>query len=381
MLTDRINIPLSIVSLLILVISSADIAFSSDQNEVLQITLSPVQENYKAADKLFIEFTLRNNGNVPVQVLKWNTPLEGGTEFHADLFDIVFNGSKVQYIGRKIKRGPPLLSDYVTIPPGESASATVDISKGYAVDASGIYSVRYRNEFIKILKSGQVNFCSVQQTPAVQLKIIEDRLSVQGISQESKLLFIGCQSSQVETLSNALVEAEYLAFIASNALTRAPFSKRPNAERYTAWFGRYSQNNYKEVHNIFEKLYNALIELDFSFDCTTCYEYDEVDDYYAYVSQADQHVIYLCGKFWSADPMGINSQAGTIIHEMTHFDSIGETYDHVYGQDNCKLFADVLPNLAIRNSDSYEYFAENTPHLDMPAFSWPLFLPALIKNN
>ena len=57
-------------------------------------------------------------------------------------------------------------------------------------------------------------------------------------------------------------------------------------------------------------------------------------------------------------------QAGTIVHETSHFTSCGGTDDYVYGQSECKDLAKDRPGEAVMNADSHEYFAENDPSED-----------------
>ena len=61
---------------------------------------------------------------------------------------------------------------------------------------------------------------------------------------------------------------------------------------------------------------------------------------FAYVYPGDKtHTIYLDKAFDSAPDTGKDSKAGTLAHEMSHFDDIGGTKDHVYGADNAKALA------------------------------------------
>jgi len=62
--------------------------------------------------------------------------------------------------------------------------------------------------------------------------------------------------------------------------------------------------------------------------------------------------------FWSAPLTGINSQAGTIVHELTHFLDNGGTWDWAYGVVACRSLAVVPRHLAVDNADTFEYFAE-----------------------
>ena len=71
--------------------------------------------------------------------------------------------------------------------------------------------------------------------------------------------------------------------------------------------------------------------------------------------------IYLCGAFWSAPLTGTDSRAGTLVHEMSHFNVVAGTDDWAYGQTAAKALAISDPVKAVDNADSHEYFAENTP--------------------
>ena len=81
-----------------------------------------------------------------------------------------------------------------------------------------------------------------------------------------------------------------------------------------------------------------------------------------YLSSSDPDqfgTIYLCGAFWNAPYAGEDSQAGTLIHESSHFTDNGGTKDLAYGHEACQNLATNDPDQAILNADSHEYFAEN----------------------
>ncbi len=75
----------------------------------------------------------------------------------------------------------------------------------------------------------------------------------------------------------------------------------------------------------------------------------------------DPYKIYVCRVFWSAPMTGTDSKSGTLVHEMSHFTEVADTDDVVYGQTGAENLAGKDPDAAIRNADSHEYFAENTP--------------------
>jgi peptidyl-Lys metalloendopeptidase len=91
------------------------------------------------------------------------------------------------------------------------------------------------------------------------------------------------------------------------------------------------------------------------FNCTC------TDSAYAYVYPTQPYTIYLCNAFWNAPSTGTDSKAGTLVHEMSHFNVVAGTNDYAYGQTAAKNLAIQNPTRAIANADSHEYFAENTP--------------------
>ena len=69
--------------------------------------------------------------------------------------------------------------------------------------------------------------------------------------------------------------------------------------------------------------------------------------------------------FWNASLTGTDSRAGTIIHELSHFNVVAGTDDNEYGQVKCRELARTDLLEAIANADSHEYITENNPQLNM----------------
>jgi peptidyl-Lys metalloendopeptidase len=113
------------------------------------------------------------------------------------------------------------------------------------------------------------------------------------------------------------------------------------------------------VSNHFTRITAAFQDAAITFDCSTCNI-----NAYAYVYSNQPYTIYLCSVFWSAGATGTDSKAGTLVHEMSHFNVTAGTNDNAYGQAACKKLAAKSPRKAVDNADSHEYFAENTPSLN-----------------
>ena len=139
-------------------------------------------------------------------------------------------------------------------------------------------------------------------------------------------------------------------------------NRATSAARYIEWFGSASTTRHDIIRTNFVKIYSALDseQIDFSCSGSSCQ-----NNTYAYVNSIQPYKIYLCNQFWNASLTGTDSRAGTIIHEVSHFAVVADTDDVVYTQANARTLALSDPNSAVRNADSHEFFAENTPSLDM----------------
>ncbi|WP_133510056.1 M35 family metallo-endopeptidase [Candidatus Thiosymbion oneisti] len=325
----------------------------------LQASLAVYKSSHHAYDALILEFSLTNHGSEPVQVLPWNTPLE--EEFKAPIFKVKKSGQAIEYIGRMVKRPAPTADDYITIEPGEVVSAMLDLAEGYAIYDVGSYLITYDAD-LAILGGPNAKAYGVGAASSVSaaatLVLSEDRpLPLSPMAKEAT--FTGCTGSQQGTINSAFASAQQIANEAASTLTSTPTNQRSTAPRYVRWFGTYTQSRYATVESNFRAISNALYDGNITFDCGCN------DNSYAYVYANRPYEIYLCNVFWSAPRLGIDSQAGTIVHEISHFTNVAGTDDYAYGQDSAINLASRYPSLAIDNADSYLYFAENTPPLSM----------------
>ena len=141
--------------------------------------------------------------------------------------------------------------------------------------------------------------------------------------------------------------------------------QRAQARRYLEWFGAYDAGRYATVTANFNRVHDALQNQTINAICPD----DCSSNIFAYVYPSQPYNIHFCGAFFRAPVTGTDSKAGTFVHELTHFTVVAGTDDIQYGQTGARRLARNNPNAAIRNADSHEYFAENTPPLSMPAGS------------
>lgn len=302
-------------------------------------------------DAVMVTVTLTNTGAAPERIAKGHTPF-GPPE--TALFEITRDGQPVRYLGRKVKRAAPGEADTLLLAPGESRSARVELSSAYDMAATGSYAVRYRGAAAaSVLASG-----AVSSNTAVFF--IEGRLPrgtgtpLLAEPAGAGLSYAHCSNAQQDTIAGALAAGSAMAANGHAYLT----SGKEQARRYTNWFGALDAARQATVREHFTAIKDAFESKPVKVDCAC----DE--DYFAYVYPAQPYTIWVCNAFWSAPMLGTDSKGGTLVHEMSHFDVVAGTDDHVYGQQAAAEMARTAPQRAVNNADSHEYFGENSPPLN-----------------
>lgn len=352
-----------------------------NNSATIDVKIQLDSNKYKASDSQNLTYTLVNNSNSPISVLKWHLPIDG-------IEDNIFNVKKAGeqeaiYLGIIMKRGIPVPEDYVTIEPKGSVSTEFDLSEYYDISQTGNYRVEFASPILNVghdepgslissLVETQKFDTQIIHSNVAEFKLLEDRapkqingVAVEWIDKMKSLesegatsSFQNCSTAQSNTIKDALREAEKYAKESKLKLINTQTNNRPNARRYKEWFGSYTIQNYDRVSQNFNKIHDALITKPVTFNCNC-----NKPNVYAFVRPSRPYEIFLCNSFWNASLTGTDSKAGTIVHELSHFYIIGSTDDHVYGQPNARELALNIPSNAIANADNHEYFAENNPAL------------------
>lgn len=329
----------------------------------LDVTVETIHSEYAAGEPLWIEVTLRNNSPQSVQFLTWNTPFEGS--FNADMFRI--DGVQATYLGKLVKRGAPAADEIRTLAPGAALHATIDLAQGYAFQQDGVATVRLATTIMQLVNAKTDHGLALQTQPLtsnpVTMALHDTWLTAkQWQAPQPQSGTANCSSSQSSTISSAISAASSMATDAYSALSSTSEAQRPTAARYVTWFGAYTAQRYNTVSSHFANIKNNLSKA--TVNCT-CDGVSNPQGTFAYVYPTRPYTIYVCGAFWQASLSGTDSKGGTLIHEMSHFNVVAGTNDHVYGQSAAKNLASSSPDKAIDNADNHEYFAENTPRLAM----------------
>jgi len=312
-------------------------------------------------ERAIVTVTLANESAADAYLLRWQTPFAG---VKANLFDVRRDGEPVEYIGALVKFNRPRPGDYVLLRAGESRSVRVDLGRYYDISRTGEYSVQFRVALQDALRDAApaaiAELAELESAPtflAVERDDRAPRLTETGrATGAATTQFVGCTSSRQSSLNTARSNATSISGNAKSYL--ASHTSSSAGARYTTWFGARDSGRYSTVTNHFNSINSAMANANVVFDCTC------TDSYYAYVYSNQPYRIYLCNAFWSAPSLGTDSKAGTLVHEMSHFNVVAATDDWAYGQSACKNLATKKPSRAVDNADSHEYFSENTPALN-----------------
>jgi RHS repeat-associated protein len=125
-----------------------------------------------------------------------------------------------------------------------------------------------------------------------------------------------------------------------------------NIQLFQTYFGPPLPPQVALVTGNYLKIANALYQqIDFSRDYS---DYIFSPGVFAYSYRLGPLKIVLGPQFFKAPVTGRDSQAGTIVHELSHI--VAGTYDFGYGTAVYALSADQAAN----NADTYEYYAEDS---------------------
>jgi len=334
--------------------------------KLLQVKLEAM-EWYSGSEALNLRYTLHNSTSESVWVMGWLLPSE---DMDANLFTVRRDGEPVAYRGPLVKRAAPDVEDWVEIKAGQSYTVVFDPSASYDMTGKGQYAIQYRVQQIAVRhKAPQraldpgANLGMVKaQEPDVQphanvsvtgvgTEFFYEGLPVSSMAQPQELTLIGGYTKCTTAQQSALATAHQNAItISGKALAQLGTSAPYN---FVWWFNTASSASVNNIQSHFSKINDAFVNKSVTFDCS-CKK-----RYYAYVYPTQPYKIYVCSVFWTAPDLGRDCKAGTLVHEMSHFNVVASTDDWVYGATAAHSLALSDPTKAMDNADNHEYFAED----------------------
>ena len=312
----------------------------------LDVRLSAATPVLRGDVDVVVTVAVTNTTRHPINLLKWQLPSD---ELEGALFNIGRDGEAVRYTGPLIKRAAPQAEDRVRLEAGATLSYDVELTAAYDLSRSGRYTIEYAS------RGAHGNSAALHSDT---LYLWLEGRSGKAVSPAAPVAaaaattYSSCSATQQTALAAAVSAASSYANASVAYLNGTPSA----TARYTTWFGTYTSGGWNTAKSHFASVKSAFDVQSLAFDCSC-----RKKTTYAYVYANQPYKIYLCGAFWRAPVTGTDSRAGTLIHEMTHFDVVAGTNDWAYGQAAAKNLAISNPTNALDNADSHEYFAENTP--------------------
>ncbi|MGH8853456.1 MAG: M35 family metallo-endopeptidase [Telluria sp.] len=321
----------------------------------LSVSLSPLQPAFGRGEDVRLRVTVTNSSGAPQFLLRWQVPAE---QIEAPLFEVQRDGVPVRYLGMRVKRAAPGPGDYVRLAPGAALTATVELSAVYDMQVSGTYTVRYRAASGALFaaaglrpQAGELGSAPVSFAVTGRLPRGTSSVPFRAAQAEAGLSFNKCSNAQQEQLAMALEAGRAMT---NDALVYLGAGKEYGA-RYATWFGAPDAGRGAQVTTQFTAIKDAFDNKPIKVDCGCD------APYFAYVYPAQPYTIWVCKAFWMAPVTGTDSRGGTLVHELSHFDVVAGTDDHVYGHQGAAELARTNPARAVNNADSHEYFGENSP--------------------
>jgi peptidyl-Lys metalloendopeptidase len=323
-----------------------------DGRAALHVSLRMDRSEY-VSERPLAHLTVKNVSPNPQRILAWATPL-GGDD--ANFLNVSVDGRPVRYVGRLYRRLPPTEADYIELLPGESREADFDVSALYDLSQAGRYSLQLKELYVgpAMRLRGDVTlaiFVQREKRTAIE-ETIQRPL---GTPAAGGTTFAGCSAAQQSVLLQSRTNALLLAKIGHDNLARATLADAQSSGWRSRWFGTYDTDRYNTVVSRFAAIRSSLDSrsIDFLCDCN-------VAGAFAFVRISEPFKIHLCPAFWSSPPLGFSSRAGTVLHEMSHFLQVAATDDIANTIPDSEALARNNPALAIRNADSYTFYAEGS---------------------
>jgi peptidyl-Lys metalloendopeptidase len=193
-------------------------------------------------------------------------------------------------------------------------------------------------------------------------------------------MFENCSDDQKVDLSDALSKALSIAGGSRDYLEAVAEAERPFDEAYFAWFGVYNSWRYTKVTANFGKIHSTLETQNVTFSCG-CGPDAGVGD--VQVDPARPNHIEVCDGFWTRPLSGLNSRSGAVVGAVSRFGGVAGSEELSTNSTIAMKMAEDDPVQAIKNAQSYRYFAEqeNKAGVERLLFSIPLLVLLLFGTR
>ena len=156
--------------------------------QISQPSSQPSQSGFRASlevppqmssgENVQLQFTLVNESDARLYLLRWYTPLEG---IAGEIFAVKRDGQMIPYRGILASRVPPTPNDYVALDAGMSVSVVVDLSEGYDLSEPGEYAVKFLSPRISHVARSEAEMATtMEELGPVQIPAHEITFTISG---------------------------------------------------------------------------------------------------------------------------------------------------------------------------------------------------------
>ncbi len=146
------------MKLLLFLLELCQITLSNTQNSNVINAKITAQQNFEINQPALLSIEITNNSEETVELLQWNTPLEG---LHCKLLEITDSeGKQIPYLGIIVKRGNPKPKHFMSIKAGEKVEVNLDFSEAYKITSPGIHKIQLKfRTTLKHNKKSEMIYC------------------------------------------------------------------------------------------------------------------------------------------------------------------------------------------------------------------------------
>jgi len=366
----------------------------------LEILLSQnASKTESETGRLLVNLVFRNTGDRPIEFPSSYVPPEDGGKLGLNLLSVKSGNSIADYQGLHVRNISGSGSRAI-LGPGESLERTVDLSQSYLIAPNRSYSIsvrpllRFKDAISAEPSSVRSSDAEAKAATSNTIEVISGAVgSGAGLHRADTLDSAQhpCSQAQNDSISEAILNAGDLSLQAvkyTQSLLKyaSPGYTFDQTARYTKWYGAYGDpNNFSSPNGMINgriawrlnvnairlgkiqgKLPNPPV-LSTTCNCEASGAVNPATTI-AWVNPSAPYQINICPNFFSlpaiGNSMASDSKAGTILHEISHFndgytagtDDFGDPDQPV---SEAKFMAANGRDLAADNAYNIEFYSEN----------------------
>lgn len=128
--------------------SMDEYGFKLKKSHPFKISLNLPKERFSKGDDINVTVVLQNTSDTDLYVCTRATPFDDPNGLMSNIFHLLNDGEKVNYIGRQFKRSAVDVSEMKLIKAGGKLEQVVSLSKHYDLSAPGNYFITYNNNLL-----------------------------------------------------------------------------------------------------------------------------------------------------------------------------------------------------------------------------------------